>query len=151
MICRADLIAFSSSLQCCPHGSLMSMRGASGYMMVSQHPACATAFIEDPSVYTCVIVSGYALMVSAGYLMVSPHPACSSAFIADPSVYTCVIVSGYALMVSAATACRTRSGCALVASFTTRCGCSDRLYVVVWIVCGATVVINLFSLLLCKL
>ena len=36
----------------------MTMRGASGYLMV-------TAFIADPSLYKCVIVSGYALMVSA--------------------------------------------------------------------------------------
>ena len=68
---------------------------------------------------------------ASGYLMVSPYPACSTVFIADPSVYTCVIVSWYALMVSAATACRTCSGSALVASFTTRCECSDGLYVVV--------------------
>ena len=76
-------------------------------------------------------------------------PSWNTAFIADPSVYTCVIVSGYALMVSAATACRTCSGSALVASFTTRCGRSEGLYVVVWIGCGATVVI--FALLLGKL
>ena len=52
-------------------------------------------------------------------------------------------------MVSTAKARWTYSGSALVASFTTRYGCSDSLYVVAWKGYGATFVI--FPLLLGKL